>query len=459
MRKELGGVRNLSMLYISALTLIALLVMSGEFWMQYALDQQTSDSRVVNIAGRQRMLSQKLSKEAMLIAQNPSARKIHNPMFEDTLKLWQKSYAGLLRGDSKMGLPGKNSPAVLQMFETIEKSFTGMVHAALEILRVQTAQNSAETESLIRGSVETLLLEEPHFLQGMNRIVFQYDLEAKSRVARSKRVEWLLLWAALFVLILEGLFIFRPAVRKLSRTLIELKQEQARTRRIARRLQLQNRKLNQVFTENLDISEQERRRIALDLHDHLSQEISGISCMTKALQKKINLKYSGEWPELENINGLINGAMDHTREIARGLYPMTVDGDGLLDKLKDLSAHTEKVFGVHCRFISPDILPAVDQKNATHLYCIVREAIHNSIRHGKAKSIRLAVYEKDNAFGVSVADDGTGFSGAGEFQQGLGIRIMKYRSELINGQLNFSKNELGGTTVTCEVLEVPHGTG
>ena len=455
MRKDFGGVRKLTKLYIAALTAIAFLVISGGLLMQAALNRQRDDSRVVNIAGRQRMLSQKLSKEAILIGQNPPKKEIYLPMLESTLSLWKKSSRGLLYGDPELKLPGRNSAAVLQMFEDIEIPFNNIGNAASEILKTQSGSVTS-----IDRQIEIILEEEPLFLEGMTRIVFQYDQEAKSRVVRSQGIERVLLWAAVFVLILEGLFVFRPAVRKLSRTLIDLKQEQARTQRFTRRLQSQNLKLNRAFKEILDISEQERRRIALDLHDHLSQEISGIFCMTKALQKKINSKYSGEFSELENINGLISGAMNHTREIARGLYPITVDGDGLLDKLRDLSAHTEKFFQVHCRLFLPDRAPAVEQKQATHLYCIIREAIHNSIRHGKAKSIRVHVYENDKLIGISVADDGIGFTqdaGDSEGHQGLGIRIMKYRSELISGRLDFSKNELGGMTVTCEIREAPHG--
>ena len=446
MRKELEAARKLSKLYIAALAAIALLVISGELLMQQALDRQTNDSRVVNIAGRQRMLSQKLSKEAMLIhqAKIPSQRKAHLRKFSNTLELWQRASQGLLHGNKEMGLPGKNSVKVSQMFDAVKGPFESMGKAASDILRTRG-------QKPIGRAVGIILQKEPLFLEGMNQIVFQYDQEAKSRVQMSKRIEWFLLWSALFVLLLEGFFLFRPAVRKLSRTLIHLKKERARAERLAGQLQIQNQKLKQAFTEIVEISEQERRRIAQDLHDQVSQEISGISCMVKALQKKMEARSIEGFTDLTDVSQLITETLAHTRDIARGLYPITIDGDGLRDKLKDLLANIEKMFQIHCRLTVPEHALPVQQHYATHLYCIIQEAIHNAVRHGKAKSIHVKVNEQGSLIRVSIADDGTGFPFRQEGEQGLGLRIMKYRSELIRGQLNFSKNELGGVTVICEI--------
>lgn len=439
MEKEFGIIRKLSRLYIAALTVIAVLVISGQLLLQNALNRQIDDSRVVNIAGRQRMLSQKLAKEAMKLQ---GGQEGDSETLKETLQLWQMSYDGLLRGNASIGLPGKNSETVLQMFRDIEKPFHEIADAASRIVET-SPQNTISERAVTAEAVNRMLVHEPLFLLGMNQIVFQYDKEAKSRVKHSKQIEQLLTWIALFVLLLEGFFVFRPAVRKLSNTLVHLKKERERTERL-------NEKLNQALKEILDISEQERRRIAQDLHDRLGQEISGMACLTKVLQKKLESRQAPESLDMLEVNQLMTQALSHSREIARGLYPIAIDGDGLVDKLKDLAASTEKIFRVQCRLTSPNRLSPVRQKQATHLYCIIQEAIRNSIRHGKAKCIRVSVYEKENSIGVSVSDDGVGFP-PDQSAQGLGIRIMKYRSELIQGRLSFSKSESGGAAVTCEI--------
>lgn len=399
--------------------------------MQSALTRQINDSRVVNIAGRQRMLSQKLSKETLLIRESktPEGRAEHGARLAGTLALWQKSRDGLLSGNGELGLEGKNSSKILQMFADIYPSFMAMKTAAQEISEA-VKDGSLENSQKIQSAAAVILAHEPAYLKGMDQIVFQYDQEAKSRVKWSKRAEWFILWSALIVLFLEGLFIFRPAVSALGKTLA---------------------KLQQALIEILDISEQERRRVAQELHDRLCQEISGISCLTRAFQKKIEAKYAEKFQDLEEVQALIEELLEHTRGVARDLYPITIDGDGLADKLKDLSERTEKIFQVSCRLVSSGSALPVKQDEATHLYCIVQEAILNSIRHGKAKSIQVAMYEKGESVGISIADDGTGFSVPEKEHQGLGLRIMKYRSELISGSLVFSRNAMGGTTVTCEI--------
>src|SRR5947209_12359749 len=98
--------RRLSMLYITALSTVALLALLGQIVIQATLQQQSSDALVINIAGRQRMLSQRLSKAALALEVFPDAQsRLRNAdELQYVVKLWQRSQEGLQRGDAVPGL-------------------------------------------------------------------------------------------------------------------------------------------------------------------------------------------------------------------------------------------------------------------------------------------------------------------------------------------------------------------
>jgi len=218
--------RSLTRRYILALVSVALLAIGGQVLVQLALARQHSDAHIVNIAGRQRMLSQKLTKTALAMLEEPrtSGPGSRAAELKSTLELWERSHLGLQLGDPGLELPGRNTHTVAVMFAGIEAPHQQMVAAARAIL-------SDPSDAQVRESARALLANEPAFLKGMDAIVFQYDFEANSRVAELKRVELGLLLVTLLILAVEGLFVFRPAVGHLKRVIEELWETEDELRR------------------------------------------------------------------------------------------------------------------------------------------------------------------------------------------------------------------------------------
>jgi nitrate/nitrite-specific signal transduction histidine kinase len=219
-------VRKLTLLYVTALTSIAAMAVLGQVLIQSMLAQQKHDAYVVNIAGRQRMLSQKLSKSALALESpsDPLSREMRRRELSEVVRLWERSHLGLQLGDENLQLPGENSAEVRRMFARIEAPHREMLAAAKSLLG---SSDSAE----IARQVRSILQNESAFLPGMDQIVFQYSSESTQRVARMARLEGLLLATTLLVLGLEGLFIFRPAAQRLRRTIEELWDVEDRLRR------------------------------------------------------------------------------------------------------------------------------------------------------------------------------------------------------------------------------------
>ena len=212
--------RRLTLLYISALTAIALLSLGAQVWVHCALTRQGQDARVINIAGRQRMLSQRISKDALIVALGGKGADQSAARAEMTLDLaqWTKAHQALQSGDAQMGLPGANSPDVTARFARINPGFEVIARGAKRVLAGQTGS----------AAVAPVLAAEKPWVEGMDAIVFALDAEATARVTQLKRAEMAFLALTLAVLCAEALWIFRPTARHIEDSMRSLDRAQSR---------------------------------------------------------------------------------------------------------------------------------------------------------------------------------------------------------------------------------------
>jgi two-component system sensor kinase FixL len=200
--------RSLNRRFLAAWAWIAALIVLNQALIQPELSRVGSDAPVMNIAGRQRMLSQKLTKTALVLARESDSErqtKLRDELAE-VLDLWSRSHHGLQAGDAELRLPGTNSAAVTVAFAELQPDFDAM-HAAAEIMLGTT--NSDEP-------VRRLLAHEPQFLERMHAIVGLYEAEARQRVGW---LEWTGGTIAAAILITMGSlawFAIRPAAKRLA---------------------------------------------------------------------------------------------------------------------------------------------------------------------------------------------------------------------------------------------------
>ena len=220
--------------YVVALSLIAMLVLVSQAIIQISIARQEHDSRIVNIAGRQRMLSQKITKTGYYLAAAHTPEQVHefSDQLQQALALWQRSHRGLQKGDAKLELPGENSGKVRALFGNIEPYYQAMVAAANRILA------APDDRASLSEATKQLAANEPRFLAGMDAIVFRYDAEAKERVVHIQHLEVVLTVITLLVLVLEARLIFAPAIRRLRQDLRENERSQAALAINAERLRL-----------------------------------------------------------------------------------------------------------------------------------------------------------------------------------------------------------------------------
>ncbi len=201
--------------------------------------------------------------------------------------------------------------------------------------------------------------------------------------------------------------------------------------------------------EVLEISDQEQLRLGQDLHDGLCQHLAGIELMSQVLEQKLAARSKADAARAGEIARHVRDAISQTRALARGLSPVTLESEGLLLALKELSGNTEKMFGISCRVDAPDVIRTLAPAAATHLYRIAQEAVSNAIKHGKASEVVIRLESAGDSFLLRVSDNGGGISDKPMKSQGMGLRIMEYRAGMIGGQLSIARNPEGGTTVQC----------
>ncbi|AUP77679.1 ATP-binding protein [Flavivirga eckloniae] len=222
---------KLSRLYIIALSAIALSVIISQILIRKHLNVQQSDSTVINIAGRQRMLSQKLTKEVFSISIETGKDKrveLKNEL-KKTLNLWDLSHHALQEGNDSLGLPGNNSDAISMMFKDIDLSFNAMKGASSSII------DSIEADSIseFTEEIKTIRQNEGVFLQQMDQIVNQFDLEAEERVGWLRKLEMVLMTITLLLLLAEFLFIFWPTAKTVKNSLSELLEAEKKAKKMA----------------------------------------------------------------------------------------------------------------------------------------------------------------------------------------------------------------------------------
>lgn len=215
--------KKLSRLYIIALSAIALAVVISQLLIHQFLDDQQSDSTVVNVAGRQRMLSQKLTKETLqlLTAEDPEGISQLKQNIESTLERWRFSHYALLEGSDSLGLPGDNSSEITEMFQEIQSYFLKMEEASESII-TQLEQDPQISVSALRDEINLVKSNESAFLEGMDRIVNQYEHEAAEKVRRLGNLELFIMGITLLILLCEFLFIFWPAAKAVRNTIHQL---------------------------------------------------------------------------------------------------------------------------------------------------------------------------------------------------------------------------------------------
>ena len=238
--QELASIK-LSRNYIIALSLVAALTICGQVLIQRSIGLQQKDAHHINIAGKQSTYSQELSKLALLLISERDKAPLRDRL-KVTLEKWKRHHDGLMNGDEALGLRANNNEYIASMFQEIETPFNLIYNNVILIIREQSISN-------IKKSVKIIIENETSFLDGMEKIVEEYEHKASNKVSLLRKIEAILFILTLFTLGIEAIFIFKPSVNFVNKSIAALKASDIKSRKGASQLKMTNKALKSSLKE------------------------------------------------------------------------------------------------------------------------------------------------------------------------------------------------------------------
>jgi signal transduction histidine kinase len=221
-------------------------------------------------------------------------------------------------------------------------------------------------------------------------------------------------------------------------------------------LKTANTRLNKAISDRkrleqeiLDLTEKERRRIGLDLHDDLGQKLAGIAMMTKALELRLAKLKGDETADAARIHELVQEAIHHTRGLARDLATLDLKETDLDSAMRGLAQRVHESFGLECGVTTRGTVPALEPEAIRHLYKIAQECVTNAIKHAKAKKVAIRLDALPDRLLLIVQNDGYPFPDMKSQSTGMGLRIISYRASLIGGEFEIKGAGRKGAIATC----------
>jgi signal transduction histidine kinase len=251
---------------------------------------------------------------------------------------------------------------------------------------------------------------------------------------------------------LIDLFMYFMVVWILSALISLLREVDERVRQRTAALQNVIAERTRLQTELFEISRRERSTIGHDLHDGLGQHLTATSIAANLLANSLATGSHANANDARTVVHMLHAAIGTTRTIARGLLLSTVGPDELLPELEELAAALSHEYPIAFRFVHRDVDPErLSVAAASHLFYIAQEAARNAARHAHATAVEISMLADEHILELTVVDNGRGLVHADGRSEGMGLRIMDHRTELIGGEFTIGPGTDGGTTVRCLV--------
>ena len=212
--------------------------------------------------------------------------------------------------------------------------------------------------------------------------------------------------------------------------------------------------LRELTARVIAAQEDEQKRIARELHDHLSQELALIAVELDLLKRDLPKNRKAVLQKLANVQGMAKDASSAVHKISHRLHPAMLDQLGLVAAV-----------GAYCNEVSARQGPQIEFNNLIKLdhvpadislsfYRVLQEAVQNSLKHSGSDAIRVKLFSKGKEICLIVEDDGCGFQVEPNADYGLGLTSMAERMELGGGIFKISSEPGKGTKITvCQALE------
>jgi two-component system sensor histidine kinase UhpB len=283
--------------------------------------------------------------------------------------------------------------------------------------------------------------------------------------AGDDRGVWAVLGVAVVLTVIVNVFLLQRRFAPLERLIVEMERAdlarpranlgeatdgRAETEEVARLEVAFRRMLERLEAERrrsasaaLEAQEDERARVARDLHDEVNQSLTGLLLHLEAARRTAPQELV---PELTETKTLAGRAMDELLSVARQLRPTALDDLGLSAALAAHVEELERRTGIETSFESQGEVSGFGDEAQLVVYRVAQEALSNAARHSGANHIRVSLRRAGQRMELTVSDDGRGFT-FDEAEGGLGIAGMRERALLVGGDVEVESRPGTGATV------------
>jgi signal transduction histidine kinase len=200
------------------------------------------------------------------------------------------------------------------------------------------------------------------------------------------------------------------------------------------------------------IREDERARIAREIHDELGQVLTGLKMDVMWLSKQLDNEHKPLLARIETMRQLIDSTVQVVRRISTGMRPEILDDMGLVAAIRWQSKEFQKRLGIRCRVELPGDQIHLGSELSTAVFRIFQEMLTNLARHAKAGSVTVKLNISKERLTLKVADDGVGMGeSAPQARASLGLLGMRERAQLFGGEVTFQATPGRGTTVLLSI--------
>ncbi len=198
----------------------------------------------------------------------------------------------------------------------------------------------------------------------------------------------------------------------------------------------------------IDTMENERRRIAADLHDELGPILSAVKLQINHLETNLE----EDKILIEKASNHIDNMIKRLREISNNLMPNTLIRKGLKTALEELASSSEQAFKFKIKLICEEEMK-LDRDKEINIFRIIQEIIHNTAKHAAASTLIIQITNDQHKVLIATADNGKGFNYEKKYGEhtGLGLRNLQSRTEIMGGEMTCRTAAGKGTMYNFEI--------
>ena len=220
-------------------------------------------------------------------------------------------------------------------------------------------------------------------------------------------------------------------------------------------LKLSEISLRELTGRLIRAQEEERARIARELHDDISQRMAYLQIGLEQFEQQASGMLPAGRKELLNLTGLVSEVSSDLHSISHQLHPARLDLQGLVAAIGSYCRELARNHGLAIEFKHHDVPDELSVEVALCLFRIVQEALRNVVKHGDTAEAKVELFAQGDVINLCVSDDGAGFDPANPQNGGLGLVSMRERMRLIGGKFSIESAPARGTRVRIQVPLVP----